>query len=132
VPAPTLRRLASAPLSGTDLTNDIAEVRRIVKNKRRTCNQPSPLCGRGWPAKQVGRGDARVAAIHVFAPVQAILNPHPEEECGSNPSRRSVQIALDPPSRRLLRRLLRMRSVKRNAKEDVDPRNKSGDDEGGC
>jgi hypothetical protein len=36
VPAPTLRRLASAPLVRIRLGNDIAKVRRIVKNKNRT------------------------------------------------------------------------------------------------
>src|SRR5918998_3865782 len=37
VPAPTLRRLASAPLVRTRLGNDIAELGAAVKNKEGTC-----------------------------------------------------------------------------------------------
>jgi hypothetical protein len=42
VPAPTLRRLASAPLSGPGLCNDIAKVGQAVKNKVRTLSLTHP------------------------------------------------------------------------------------------
>jgi hypothetical protein len=70
----------------------IAELRATVKNKMRT-----------------------------FAYRHASLRPHPEEDCASNPSRRILERALDPPSRRLPRRLLRMRSEGNILGEDVIP-----------
>jgi hypothetical protein len=61
VPAPTLRRLASAPLSGPGLCNDIAKVGQAVKNKVRTLSLTHlPRHGRDGKRARTRKGSGRV------------------------------------------------------------------------
>src|SRR5215217_1108685 len=63
VPAPTLRRLASAPLSEAGLCNDIAQLAAAVKNKVRTL---SPAHPRRHPRARPGDPDPTSAAPHII------------------------------------------------------------------
>ena len=105
MPAPTLRRLASAPLGRTKLSNDIAQLAAKVKNKDGTLLLPAV----SFPEGRDSAGEGNPSALRVQVdPLPALRAP------GMTPG--ASWPALDAA----------IHVFERD--QDVDPQDKPGDD----